>query len=89
MIRIALVFALLLAACDSAEFERIRARAELNERIRNAVMPQQENSYVMVYWYRGHLIAKHVTPAVQVYQKGSPHVDVEPHVIAEKAEFLE
>ncbi len=46
---------LLLSGCDAAELERIRARSEVNERIRIRCVPEPEER-VVVGWYDGHLL---------------------------------
>lgn len=62
-----LAFALvLLTGCDGAEFERIRHRSEVNERIRIRCVPEPEER-VVVGWYEGNLLCwrfpKHQIPS--------------------------
>lgn len=66
---------LLLTGCDAADFERRVHRANVNERIRENCVPE-EGSVVIVGYYNGHLICKHVTP-IEKYTKKGPHVTVD------------
>lgn len=69
--------------CDGSEFDRIRQRTEINERIREHCIPA-EGEKVIVAWYRGFLICTRYAVSDQ-YRR----VEVTPQAVATTEDILQ
>lgn len=69
--------------CDGSEFERIRQRTEINERIREHCIPA-EGEKIIVAWYRGFLICTRYAVSDQ-YRR----VEVTPQAVATTEDILQ
>lgn len=72
----------LLAGCDDSQFEAIRHRSEVNERIRLACLPSRDER-VVVGWYQGQLLCWRLA------KESKPGVHQTPAIVATYEEIVE
>jgi hypothetical protein len=73
MMLLAILLVALLAGCDWQELERIQHRAQINDRIRNACVPELD-AFALCRWRADRLVCVHWMPNLDRKDEGDPHI---------------